>query len=191
MERCLQTQLPTHPANLYPNVEIKDRQLVEEKESSYRLNERRNFDKRHRAKELPILEPGDRVWIRDQVRYGLVTEKTEKPRSYLVTTERGTLRRNSSPLVAAAKPAKTEQHSATPAGDVNPASPVHATAVLPVPSTPPRPQTPQVPLSPQTAVPVATLGTTLEECVPPRNPSPAVLTTRSGRIVRPQERLNL
>ena len=78
-----------------------------------------------------------------------------------------------------------------PAGDVNPASPVHVTPVLPVPSTPLRPQTPQVPPSPQTAVPVATLGTTLEECVPPRSPNPAVLTTRSGRTVRPPERLNL
>ena len=29
MGRRLQTQLPTHPANLYPNVQIKDRQLVQ------------------------------------------------------------------------------------------------------------------------------------------------------------------
>ena len=55
MGRRLQTQLPTHPGNLYPNVQIKDRQLVEEKESSYRLNQQRNFDKRHKAKELPTL----------------------------------------------------------------------------------------------------------------------------------------
>ena len=61
MGRRLQTQLPTHPANLYPNVQIKDRQSVEEKESSYRLNQKRNFDKRYRAKELLTLEPGDRV----------------------------------------------------------------------------------------------------------------------------------
>ena len=66
-------------------MQIKDRQLVEEKESSYQLNQQRNFDKRHKAKELPALEPGDRVWIRDQVRYGLVTEKTGKPRFSLVT----------------------------------------------------------------------------------------------------------
>ena len=61
-----------------------------------------------------------------------------------------------------------------PAGDVNPASLARVTPELPVPSTALRPQTPQVPPSPQTAVPVATLGTTLEECVPPRSPSPAV-----------------
>ena len=52
-----------------------------------------------------------------------------------------------------------------PAGDVSPASPVHVTPVLPVPSTQLRPQNPQVPPSSQTAVPVATLRTTLEECV--------------------------
>ena len=79
MGRRLQTQLPTHPANLYPNVNVKDHRFVEDKERSYRLHQQRNFDKRHRAKELATLEPGDRVWIRNQVRYGLVTEKTEKP----------------------------------------------------------------------------------------------------------------
>ena len=120
-----------------------------------------------------------------------MTGKTEKPRSYHVTTERGTHRRNRSALAAAAKPAEAEQHSATPACDVTPASPVPVVPVLPVPSTPSRPQTTQLPPSSQTAVPVATLGTTLDECVPPRSPSPAVLTTRSGRAVRPPERLNL
>ena len=78
MGRRLQTQLPTHPANLYPNVQIKDRQLVEEKESSYQLNQQSNFDKGHKAKELSALEPGDWVWIRDHVRYGLVTEKNRE-----------------------------------------------------------------------------------------------------------------
>ena len=125
------------------------------------------------------------------MRYGLVTEKTGKPRFYLVTTERGTLQRNHSALVAAAKPAETEQHSAMPTGDVNPTLPVHVTHVLPVPSTLLRPQTPQVPPSPQTAVPVATLGTTLEECISLQSPSPRVMTTRSGRTVRPREHLNL
>ena len=85
---------------------------------------------------MPTLKPGDRVWIRDQVRYGLVTGKTEKPRSYLVITERGILRRNHFALVAAAKLTETKQQSAMPAADVNPASLVPVTPVLPVPGTP-------------------------------------------------------
>ena len=128
-----------------PDVKIKDRQLVEEKEILWRLNQQRNFDRRHRAKELPTLEPGGRVWIRGKDRYSPVTGKTEKPRSSLVTTERGTLRRNRSALEAAAKPAEAEQHSAMPACDVTPASPVPVISVLPVPSAPPRPLSTQVP----------------------------------------------
>ena len=82
---------------------------------------------RVKAKELPALEPGDQFWIRDHVRYSLVTKKTGKPQFYLVTTERGTLQQNQSALVAAAKPAETEQHSVMQTGNVNLASPVHVT----------------------------------------------------------------
>lgn len=82
--------------------------------------------------------------------------------------ERGTLRRNRSVLLAAAKSAAAEQHPVLPACDVNPASPVPVIPVLLVRSTPSRPQTMKVPLSPQTAVPVANLRTTLVEYVPPR-----------------------
>ena len=40
-------QQPTNPANLYPNVETKDRQIVEGKASAYRMNQQCNFDKSH------------------------------------------------------------------------------------------------------------------------------------------------
>ena len=89
MGSCLQMQLPTHPANLYPNVKIKDRQLVEEKESSYQLNQQSNFDKGHKAKELPALEPGDRVWRRDHVRYSLVTEKKKGNPDFTLLLQKG------------------------------------------------------------------------------------------------------
>lgn len=59
----LQTQLPTLPANLYPNVQANNHQWIEEKENFYQSNQQHNFDKPHRAK-LPTLEPGDHVWIR-------------------------------------------------------------------------------------------------------------------------------
>ena len=126
---------------------------------------------------MPTLEPGDQVWIRDQDRYGLLAEKTEKPRSYFVVTEKGTLRRNRSTLVATSTSAQTEQPKATSTPDVTPDESV--------PRTPPRPQIKEVPPSPQTAVPTTTLGATSEECIPLPNPSPEMLTTRSGRTVRP------
>ena len=64
MGRRLRTHLPIHPNNLYPNVQPKERQAVEMKERSYRLNQQLSFDKRHDAVELPNLHPGDHVWVR-------------------------------------------------------------------------------------------------------------------------------
>ena len=40
------------------------------------------------------------MWIRDQERDGTVVEKTANPRSYLVETEKGIVRRNRSALVS-------------------------------------------------------------------------------------------
>ena len=100
MGRCL---LPFHPNNLYPNVQSKECQTVEAKERCYRLNQQLSFNKRHRAVELPTLHPGDHVWVRDQDRHGLILGKTKQPCSYLLDTNKGTLRRNRSALVVTTK----------------------------------------------------------------------------------------
>ena len=84
------THLPIHPNNLYPNVQPKERQAVEMKARSYRLNQQLTFDKRHHAVELPKLHPGDHVWVRDQDRQGLILGKTDQHPFYLVGTNKGT-----------------------------------------------------------------------------------------------------
>ncbi len=61
MGRRLRTQLPVHPVNLQPSVTTEDRELVERKEASSRRKQQNNFDKRHRAKDLAQLKPGDAV----------------------------------------------------------------------------------------------------------------------------------
>lgn len=76
MERRLRTQLPIDPNNLYPNVQPKERQRVETKQKSYRMNQQLSFNNRHRAVELPTLHPGDHVWVRDQDRHGLILGTT-------------------------------------------------------------------------------------------------------------------
>ena len=58
------------------------------------------YNRRHDSRELPELQPGDSVWIRDQSRYGKVTQKAQQPRSYHVQTEHGTVRRNRRALIA-------------------------------------------------------------------------------------------
>ena len=73
------------------------------KEKSYRWNQQLSLNKRHRAIELPKLHHGDHVWVSDQDRQGLILGKTEQPRSYLVGTNKGTLRRSRSALVATTK----------------------------------------------------------------------------------------
>ena len=100
MGRQLRTQLPVLPSTLYPNVQAEDRQQVEKKEESYRSDQHNSFNKWHRAKELPPLQPGDPVWARDQERQGQVLGPTEQPRSYLVKTDKCTIRRIQSALVS-------------------------------------------------------------------------------------------
>ena len=52
------------------------------------------------AVSLPALEEGDKVYIRDQQRFGEVKERHVNPRSYRVQTETGTtLRRNRRALI--------------------------------------------------------------------------------------------
>lgn len=66
MGRRLRPQLPVHPMNLQPNVTAEESEQVKRKEASSRLKQQNNFNKRHRAKDLAQLKPGDAVWVRDQ-----------------------------------------------------------------------------------------------------------------------------
>ena len=73
---------------------------MDRKETCSRQKQQNTFDKRHNAKDLPHLKPGDTVWVRDQACNGMVVRKIEYSRSYLVKTEKGgMLRRNRSALV--------------------------------------------------------------------------------------------
>ena len=88
MGRRLQTQLLTLPTNLYSSVQIRP-PVGGRKGNLYRLNQQQNFKaSQSKLNELSTLEPGGQVWIGDKDRYGLVTGKTEKPRSYFVTSYR-------------------------------------------------------------------------------------------------------
>ena len=91
---------------LNPGGSIKDRAAwalikdAEEKESRYREKQAENFNSRHKTSLLPQLQRGDDVWIRDQGRTGTVVDKSNSPRSYLVETEKGVVRRNRSALTS-------------------------------------------------------------------------------------------
>jgi len=64
-----------------------------EKELSYCSKQQKNFNKCHRAHQLEPLQTGDQVWIPDFQQQAIVLHEVS-PRSYLVQTPRGRVRRN-------------------------------------------------------------------------------------------------
>jgi len=134
--------------------------LVNFEEEIYRSNQRRSF-KQHQAKELPDVTTGETVWIRDQNRLGKIQGYTKHPRSFLVETEKGTVRRNRSALVKAEL-----QSPDNPATFTSTAS-YHAGQGHMVPGT----------------ITEAPMQTVRSQTTP--------LQTRSGRVVRPPDQLDL
>ena len=75
------------------------RQTVVSREDEQRNAQQQQFDLRHRAKDLPALQPGNNVWIRDKNRHSSVVKRSPQPRSYLVQTPKGIVQRNRAALV--------------------------------------------------------------------------------------------
>ncbi|XP_032218360.2 uncharacterized protein K02A2.6-like [Nematostella vectensis] len=98
MGRKLRNKLPSVPENLRPR-KIDQEQLLK-REQEYQERYSSNYNSRHRAVELPTLHQGDKVFIRDQQRYGEIEKKLASPRSYQLVTENGSgIRRNRRALV--------------------------------------------------------------------------------------------
>ena len=97
MGRKLRTTVPAIPSTLDPGrIDFHKLRVVEK---ARRAEQSRHFNLRHRAHTLPQLQPGEHVWIQDTKEKGTVLAHAETPRSYLVDTPRGILRRNRSHLV--------------------------------------------------------------------------------------------
>ena len=99
MGRQLRTRLPTTDSKLQQGVPEHARQTVVIREDEQRNAQQQQFDLRHRAKDLPALQPGNNVWIRDMNRHGSVVKRSPQPRSYLVQMPKGIVRRNRAALV--------------------------------------------------------------------------------------------
>ena len=91
MGRRLRTTLPVAPHTLKPQKQP----MIIEKETKYREKMEENYNRRHRARDLPILKPEDKVFIRDKNCDGTVIKPAvNSPRSYVVKTPTGNIRRN-------------------------------------------------------------------------------------------------
>ena len=95
--RSLRTTIPTTPENLkprWPNLKVfraTDKHLKDRQKA--------NFDTRHRVRKQTQLEAGDSVWITDKKEQGTIVEQASPPRSYVIETPQGHLRRNRHHLV--------------------------------------------------------------------------------------------
>ncbi|UYV84440.1 hypothetical protein LAZ67_X002171, partial [Cordylochernes scorpioides] len=92
MGRKLRTTLPIAPENLNPK--LVDSQTLKRKEGRRRKDMKSRYDRRYGATDMEELSEGDTVWITDMRTWGIVKQKASTPRSYMVDTPVGTLRRN-------------------------------------------------------------------------------------------------
>ena len=109
MGREIRTTLPRISAGSVPA-------NIREREERYRRQQAVTFNRRHGAHtELPTLNEGETVLIRDQNRRGQVIEQSTSPRSYIVQTDQGaTIRRNRGSLIALRSETQTERETVTP-----------------------------------------------------------------------------
>ena len=107
MGRQLRTTLAQVPKALsphWPNIKQFRSMEMQAKRKQERL-----YNNRHRAHYKPELHPGQSVWITTENTHGTVVQPTADPRSYLVRTENGLLRRTSTHLRATHQPPSDAQ----------------------------------------------------------------------------------
>ena len=94
MGRCVKTDVPQPLSSFIPSwPHLKG---FEEKNRQYKQKQKNNYDHHHRVRPLPSLSPGTDVWVTIQggQEQGRISTTAPAPRSYLVDTPSGCVRRN-------------------------------------------------------------------------------------------------
>ena len=92
MGRKLRTTVPVFYTQLEPK--WPDLSKLNEKETSYRQKQQAYYNARHHAKPLPPLCTGQEVKIKSHVQPGVVVEKSQSPRQYVIATPTSEVKRN-------------------------------------------------------------------------------------------------
>ena len=104
--RELRTTLPCLPSSLQPR--LVDRDAVRERDTRNKLASKASFDRRHGAKELPELLPGDTVLqkLDNEKKWSdpATVIRQVAPRSYEIRSARGLYRRNRRHLMRTSRP---------------------------------------------------------------------------------------
>ncbi|UYV72541.1 K02A2.6-like [Cordylochernes scorpioides] len=90
MGRRIRTTIPT-PAKQHQPPNLKNLKI---QEAIQREKQKYYFDRAKGVRELPPLDVNDRVWLTDLKTPGVIISKADTPRSYMVDTPRGRVRRN-------------------------------------------------------------------------------------------------
>lgn len=99
MGRKLKTNVPTLPGSLQPNWEYQHQ--YRQNNEVIRKREATHYNKRRRVKDRPPLKPGTVVQIRQgSQQHGTIVEASNAPRSYIVQTAKGSVRRTKAHLQA-------------------------------------------------------------------------------------------
>ena len=111
MGRKLRTRIPQLPEHLTPTWSYMDE--FRKQNQKFKAKQKRDYDKRHRTKESDAIPDGSTVWITSEGERaeGTVISPADSPRSYLVDTPNGTLRRNRQHLNVA--PSQPSGHTET------------------------------------------------------------------------------
>ncbi|GBM27197.1 hypothetical protein AVEN_9862-1 [Araneus ventricosus] len=172
MSRRINTTLPVAKTQLLPY--LVNRKVLEAKEERRIEGQKTNYDKHHGVRNLDELDPGQNVWITDRRVTGKVLQKTPYSRSYLVQSGRRVYRRNRKHLI----PSPDFHPEPEPENDSDDTGYQHSLADADT-GCPPLMSSPQSPKTYHERV-----SSSIEA-----SPNPYV--TRSGRTVRPSERLDL
>ena len=119
MSRKLRTTLPMTAEQRMPKTP--DFSVVTTRDKKVKERQKKNFDAHRGARELPILSPGECVWVPDRQASGRVVEETS-PRSYVVQTPDGEFRRNRRHLISTPEQdteTSTEESISTPPQNEN------------------------------------------------------------------------
>ncbi|CAG7730844.1 unnamed protein product [Allacma fusca] len=185
MGRRLKGTIPTTVEKLL--LEVIDKEKVAVFEENSREKQKLHFDRRHNVVVKNDFQEGEMLWVKDRRSWGVVDQKAETPRSYIITTPDGSYRRNSSFLVRTHRVVAPSQ-SLSKVKSPSPAKPVvtspHASNTTPVKSPVVKTTTPEAPAS-------KSIKTVQKPIMVKPYSEPGVKTTRSGRVVKPPPKLNL
>uniref|UniRef100_A0A224YQY9 Uncharacterized protein n=1 Tax=Rhipicephalus zambeziensis TaxID=60191 RepID=A0A224YQY9_9ACAR len=175
MGRQLRTRVPKQDSQLHPN--WPPRKDVIAKDAAYKRKQTDDYNRHHGARDLPPLQTGQHVWVRPDQVQATVLSPGQRPRSYVVETDRGGVlqrnRRHLVPFVPSASGGETLQTAAQ-----QPPSPRQQ-----VPLQEPQPANLVEPAVPQ--------GQFVQHSPAATDRSEGVTRTRYGRRVVPPRRLNL